>query len=559
MPILSKRWPQFIKPIHVNRLVTLLVATLTGIAGLGSAGVVAAVEQIQTEGLRTTMKEIPESGSGAPGSSHAARDWSVDIAEQGRQGSVNYREAAGVLSFHWEFGGGDIVASIHVGDEAGWRAQQPWAVGRRAEILRRVADEVVRQKSPGSRAEIDDQAGWIHIRAGTPPVLPAPQRGSFVTRLTTWKLILGLVVLGVVIIVIAARSVLTISSPTGSPLGHSVRAPEHIVTLIQALEPYVPSLHRNPANDRYRLALFLYPVDGRSAGRLIPIVKQRPAGEFRLAKLLGCDGRTVWFALSDIGGVNLATGKLVGPAELRAANPSLNETWDDPRRFSFDRKLRVTSPDRQTVWEVDPETLQAGSVRVERAVTNLPFEPALQDFLCSYARPVPTEWLGLHSLKEAERDYRPKSWLTRDGRPEETKDTRRFYRGQLGPELDRGQRAILSMAAVSDDEYLNAAFVRGGLKADAVRFSDPDGFLMIYTSAPGLGGTLVVARVDTAGKLIWKTDTGIDRFKLSQVLPDTRYPAFIGTRPSVPGKVSEPILVVVDTQSGAPTTSTLWK
>lgn len=415
--------------------------------------------------------------------------------------------------------------------------------------------------SPGGRAEIDGQPGWINLRAGAsaPPKPRARPDVSFVTRLTSFKLILGLIVLVVAISAVALRKMFMISSPTGFPIALSVRTPQRIATLIQALEPYVPSLHRNPANDRYRLGLFLYPSDGSSAGRLIPIAKQRPGGDFRLAKLLGCDGRTVWFAWSDLGGVNLATGKLVGPAELRAANPSLRETWDDPRQFSFDQKLRATSADRQTVLEVDPETLKAAPVRIERAGTNLPLTPEPQHFLSSGARPSPSEWLGLHSAKEAERDFRPKPWLTRSGDQADAKEMRRFYQGSLGPEQDRGYRTILSMTAVGGDEFFNAAFVRAGLRADALRLSNPDGFLMIYTSKPGLGGTLAVARVDTAGKLIWKTDTSIDRFTLKQILPDARRVAFIGTRPAVPNKASEPILVVVDTQSGAQTTSTLWK
>lgn len=401
-----------------------------------------------------------------------------------------------------------------------------------------------------------DARGGAPGKPSSPRTLP-PE--SLVTRLSTMKLKLALVVLAAVAVAVAARSMFTIASPTGFPLGPSVRTPQHIATLIQALEPYVPSLHRDPANDRYRLALFLYPVDGHSNGRMVPIVKERPVGDFRLARLLGSDSRTVWFAFNGIGGVDLASGKLVGSADLRRANPTLAEAWDDPRRASVERRLRVASPDRQTVLEVDPQTLKAAPVRVERAQTNLPFAVEAKDFLSAGAHPSPGEWLGLHSASEAERDYRPRSRLAGSVHPADAKEPRRLYRGALGPELDRGYREILSMQALGGDEYLNAAFVRAGFRQQPLRLSSPDGYLMIYTSAPGLAGTLVVARTDMSGKLLWKADTGIDRFKLSQILPDERFPAFIGTRPAVPDKVPEPILVVVDTRSGASTTSTLWK
>jgi len=90
--------------------------------------------------------------------------WKVDIREDGRSGAVVYREAAGSLSFYWEFGGGETLAIIDVGDEAAWREKQSWTAGRRAEILQRVSGEVIRQKAPGHRAEIDERRGCLYIR-----------------------------------------------------------------------------------------------------------------------------------------------------------------------------------------------------------------------------------------------------------------------------------------------------------------------------------------------------------------------------------------------------------
>ena len=82
---------------------------------------------------------------------------------------------------------------------------------------------------------------------------------------------------------------------------------------------------------------------------------------------------------------------------------------------------------------------------------------------------------------------------------------------------------------------------------------------MLYTSKTGLGGTAVIARVDDQGNVIWKTDTGIYRFSLEQILPGERSMAFIGERPQVEGKVSEPLLVVVDNATGTATTTSLWR
>lgn len=494
--------------------------------------------------------------------SGSLHDWSVVIHEDGRCGKVTYREHAGSLSFYWEFGGGDTVATIQVGDAATWRQQHAWAADNRATILQRVAGEVIRQKAPNCRAEIDDRQGWIYIQSeGTPPPPIPPTQQQFL-RVSEKKskivFIAAIVIVAVALVVWGAKQALSIRVPHGTPLGDSVRAGSEIATLTQTLEAYVPSLHRDPGKDRYSVSLFLWPVNGSSPGRTIPLAKNLRAQEASWAKLLGGDGRTVWFKLNGIGGLELATGKRIGPDELRAANPNLAETWDDPRRISFEQRLRITLADRSVV-EIDPQTLKAAPVRETRAAVVWPSGPQAQDFLCAGVRPSPTEWLGLHSVKEIASDFKPKSRLSRTDDATNAKELRRLHRGELGPELDRGYREILSMTPLSSEEYLNAAFVRAGPGGEPLRLSEPDGFLMIFTSVPGQAGTLVVARVNMDGKLAWRVDTGIDRFKLSQILPDAHFIAFIGPRPPIPDKVSEPILVSIDTRSGAQTTSTLWK
>ena len=90
--------------------------------------------------------------------------WSVKVVESGRSGSIEYRESAGSISFYWEFGGGDTVAIVWVGDLASWSTRYPWAIDHRRAILERVAHEVVRQKAPSCRADIDEKSGYIYLR-----------------------------------------------------------------------------------------------------------------------------------------------------------------------------------------------------------------------------------------------------------------------------------------------------------------------------------------------------------------------------------------------------------
>jgi hypothetical protein len=90
--------------------------------------------------------------------------WSVEVVESGRSGSIKYRESAGSISFYWEFGGGDTVAIIWIDDLALWSTRYPWAIDHRRAILERVAHEVVRQKAPSCRADIDEKGGYIYVR-----------------------------------------------------------------------------------------------------------------------------------------------------------------------------------------------------------------------------------------------------------------------------------------------------------------------------------------------------------------------------------------------------------
>lgn len=396
-------------------------------------------------------------------------------------------------------------------------------------------------------------------------MIPSARRGAGArgfSEVSTAKakiaLAAGTVLLAAAVALWGMKKSLSIRVPHGVPVGASVRTPGEIATLIQTLEAYVPSLHRNPARDRFRLSLYLHPVDGGSAGRTFPLGEGLEAQQVQWATLLGCDGRTVWFKLGDLGGVDLETGRRIGPADLRAANPQLAGPWDDPRRFSFDRALQLSLADR-TVVEIDPGSLKATPLPLDRTAAANRMTSDAQDYLCAGVRPSPAEWLGLHSPEEADTEFRPKSRLTRGNRQVSAKVLRHLYRGQLGPELERGHREILSLVPISSETYLNAAFVRAGAGQEPLLLTEGAGHLMVFTSTPGLAGTLVVARVDPQGNVAWKTDTGIDRFKLAQILPDPRQVAFIGTRPPAAGKVPEPILVIIDTRTGEASTSTLWR
>ena len=281
----------------------------------------------------------------------------------------------------------------------------------------------------------------------------------------------------------------------------------------QTLEAYTPSLNRNHGNDTYRFSVFLAPLDG-SEPKLIPIGGGFSSSAMGLAKILGSDGRTLWFDVNGVGGVDLKTYELLKPSKVR-----------------------------------DPFVPPQGS----------PFPPSVDSYLSAGFLTGAESWLGLHSTAELEGEFASKKFVRRVVQQEDAKQMRRFHRGALDAPVDDKYYRILSMTAIDDTEYLNAAFLRLDDTTEPLRLSDPDGALMVYTSDPGLKGTLVVARVDTEGKILWKVDTGIDRFKLAQILPGAKSFAFVGTRPMVPDKVSEPLLVLVECATGKITTTSLWK
>ena len=100
-------------------------------------------------------------------------DWRVELPLGGRHGYIGYFEGARTASFFWEFGGGVVVAIIHIGSPADWNRLYPWAADRRPEILQRVIREVIRQRALNCKADIDEKNGHIFFREAeaVPPVL----------------------------------------------------------------------------------------------------------------------------------------------------------------------------------------------------------------------------------------------------------------------------------------------------------------------------------------------------------------------------------------------------
>ena len=301
----------------------------------------------------------------------------------------------------------------------------------------------------------------------------------------------------------------------GSPAGNSARVGETIVTLMSRLEPYVPTLHRNPANDRYTVGLLIHSARDSTVRRFVPVAKGQQATNLGLVKITAVQGNVVWYRAPEVGAYDIARRKFLAEEPGWAAAPQEPE-----RPFSL-----------------------ADLATGDRAILSM---------LIAGGYPTPDRWIGVLTEVEAAGAFRPGSSLSAAYPLDRSKEPRRFYTSLV----DRadGKPRIKQLEALGGDGMLNAAFLRVERAGEILRVGDA--FLLLWESKPYRAGTIMAARVDGAGKLVWAVDTGIG--ELREILPDPALPVLIGESPKVPDKVSEPILLVLDASSGQLTTHSLW-
>lgn len=77
----------------------------------------------------------------------------INIVQKGPSGTVQYIEGflkKNTSEFYFEFGGGDVVATVWFPAEDKWDEKYPWAKGRQKEIVEYVANDVRRTQAPKS-------------------------------------------------------------------------------------------------------------------------------------------------------------------------------------------------------------------------------------------------------------------------------------------------------------------------------------------------------------------------------------------------------------------------
>ncbi|QQR85871.1 MAG: hypothetical protein IPJ76_14870 [Flavobacteriales bacterium] len=491
----------------------------------------------------------------------------VTIIENGRDGQVLYHEGPHTINGYWEFGGNDVVTIVSMGDRDEWRNRYPWALDRRSEILRFVADEVIRMRAPTCTAVIDEASGTILLKA--PGAIPTAADGAemkasgFVKRYSKIKAMVGIGVLALVLIAGAVlwmgKKVLMVAPANGVPLNECVRTEHHIASFIQYTDPHLPRVTGRGGNETTSISILLIPLDGTEP-RVVPVVRKLDGVHYELARIMGSDGHTLWLDCTGLFGVRLSDYELITAQDLQRANPAIDPRWwADTRGMAvIDGKLHIMNDDRSAALDVEPTTWKATTV--DPKPSKLRFDRlAPTDQLAAGLITSGGTWLGLHSPEELDGEFKVKSWIKRVEQADDAKQLRRFCAAHLEASSEGDHFRILDMAPIGTTEYLNAAFLRMGASAEPLRLKDPESVLMIHTDAPGLGGKLVVSRADTQGHLLWSTETGLDRYYVSQILPGADAFAFVGTRPPVEGKLSEPLVVLVDNATGRHTAHSLWR
>jgi hypothetical protein len=162
-------------------------------------------------------------------------------------------------------------------------------------------------------------------------------------------------------------------------------------------------------------------------------------------------------------------------------------------------------------------------------------------------------WLGVHTPENVRASFREGFRAPPAATFERSAEPRQLYTGALAVDGANARLGVLQPTGV--DSLFNGAFVRSGRDGGLLELAGGDA-LMVHETRARRAGTVVVSRVSASGDVAWSVDTGIGQ--LLGVLPDAAWPAFVGERPRIPDKVSEPIVVIVDASNGRAKTFSLW-
>jgi len=288
----------------------------------------------------------------------------------------------------------------------------------------------------------------------------------------------------------------------GHPAGRVVRAGPNLGVLIETRDPYLPSLTGSHERDAtYSYSLWLIPESGVGDTRTISLDRAVASGA--RTHNIGAqrfDSGVLWFTISDLRGIDVASGTLVTtPAPASLVNAPISE-------------LMASSQNPLEPYRARSLTLTSG------------------------------QWLFLASDDEIKADLKPGTRLYDNADAKGTYQRRTLHTvtAQPGP-IPR----LAASSRLGDKEFKNGAFMRSTRAGSPVRFTDPEGVLVVHEQGDPVHPSVCLSRVNADGTIAWTADTGIGR--LTQVLPHETLPAFVG---ELPNQLTEPTLTVVNLSDG---------
>ncbi|MFO0857271.1 MAG: hypothetical protein U0640_07955 [Phycisphaerales bacterium] len=295
----------------------------------------------------------------------------------------------------------------------------------------------------------------------------------------------------------------------GYPVGRVVRTGQHLSVLIETRNPYMPSLKGRPESDMsYSYSLWLIPETGDGDINTVRLDRSVRSGDrMHTAGVHGFDNGVVWCGIKNMVGVDIATSRVV---------------------------------DKTVPAAIDKLTIS--DLLVER-------DSPLADYKADSVALPSGDWLFLADDEETQKELTPGTRLYDNSPAKRSFLNRkpRFVTVQEGP-IPRVATANIAGTA----EFKNGAFMRSTKNGKVIKFTNPEGFLIVHEAGVPGKPSVHFSRLNIDGSVAWTVDTKIGTF--TQILPHDTLPAFVG---QLPGELTEPTLTVVNLKDGTAKTKSL--
>ncbi len=295
----------------------------------------------------------------------------------------------------------------------------------------------------------------------------------------------------------------------GTPVGRVVRTGQHLSVLIETRDPYMPSLKGRAERDMsYSFALWLIPETGDGDIETVRLDRSVRSGDrLHTAGVHGFLNGVVWVATKHLVGVDVAKGQIV-----HAQAP--------------------VAIDKLTISE-----LLGGS------------DHPLQDYRSENVALPSGDWLVMADDEEAKKELEPGRQLYDNASAKGTFLTRKLYFVTV---QSTPSARVATAHRTGTTEFKNGAFMRSSKGGKVVKFTNPDGFLIVHEDGVPGKPTAHFSRLNIDGSVAWTVDTKIGRFE--QIVPHETLPAFVG---QLPGELTEPTLTVLNLKDGTVRTKSL--